>query len=674
MVQRRVKKSEINPATYLENSQNDIEHIPQLTSRAFLLPQTARALSGAFSKSSPWLTTGMISCSVAGAITLIAYRTLTMVPPLINCAALSSPVSDRQALQCAQEAAQSGELSALLSGLALLGEWTAEDPLYAEAQKWLQKWSESVLTVANQNIKAGNLQKAIELAAQIPESSPAYVNAQAALMHWRQANQQIEAITAEVHEAMKWQDWDLASEKISALNALNNAPGRSSRVSVLLQQLAAEKQGRRHISQARELAQTNDPQQLSAAVKLLGQLNPETDAWADVQPELNQWGKTLLAFGAEQWRQGNLDEALAIAEQIAFIHSVSREARHLKHLSQAGKLAIATANSGRPSPIHLFNLMEAMAAARQIPPDSQFYPQAQANLQNWAVHLQDVTHLQIAQLSASLELPTSFDFAIGLAQQIAPDRPRRLQAQTLIAHWRTEIERLEDRHYLVRAQKLAEPGTIPSLQAAIAEAGKVSIGRPLRQDAQAMIYDWNQEIEAIVDQPFLTLAQTLAKQGKLRDAIETAAAILPGRALHPQAQVAMQDWRRQIRNRQRARRQAGSGRVNPPNNASNRNGNRNNATNSPAIEATPNSNGLPTSAIELTGESSQESGGATPTIESLLQSLPANTSPPSSLEISPPIEASPSPVEESAPLIPATPSPALIEAPTTTIEFTPPRD
>ena len=663
MVQRRVNKSEINPVNHLEPLQNDAEHIPQyledaqtdpeiipqLASKSVFLPQTVRALLAGVSKSSPWLIMGMVSCSLAGVVTLFAYWTLTRVPPSTNCSAMPSLVSDRQVLQCAQEAAQSGELSALLSGLTLLGEWTDEDPLYDEAQAWLQKWSESVLAIAHQQSKAGYVQRAIELVVQIPESSPTYAAAQAVLTDWRQAGDQIEVITADVHEAMKQQDWALASEQIAALNALSNAPGRSQRVTVLLQQLADEKQGRRQIAKARKLAQTGDLQQLRAAVEQMGQINPETDAWADIQTELNQWGETLFDIGAAQWGQGNSEEALGIAEQIVFIQSVSQEARHLMRLSQADILVIAATDSLHPSPIHLFNLMEAVAAVRQISPDSQFYSQAQGNLQNWQRQLQDIAHLQIAQLSASLGAPTSFNLAIGLAAQIAPDRPQRWQAQTLIDHWRHEIERLDDRPYLLRAQNLAEPGTIPALQAAIAEAGKVLLGRPARKDAQAMIYDWNQEIETIEDQPVLTQAQMLARQGKLLSAIQTAAEIQSGRALHPQAQAAIQDWRRQVANRQGARRQARQKRANTRNNAANRgNRNRNRAVQSPVVETTPvgNPSGGGTAVPSA-------AGGATPTLDSLLQSLPANASPPSLpailLPSAPPPPASPSPTPTATP-------------------------
>ena len=666
MVQRRFNNSEVNPVTHLEPLQNDAEHIPQyleqaqtdpeilpqFASRKLLLPQTARALLDGISKPSPWLIMGLVSCSLAGAITLIAYWNLTRVPPSANCTSMASLASDRQVLQCAQEAAQSGELSALLSGLALLGEWTEEDPLYAEAQEWLQKWSESVLAIANQKIKAGQVQRAIELVVQIPESSPTYAAAQAALADWRQADKEIEVITAEVHEAMKRQDWTLASERIADIDALKNAPGRSQRVTVLLQQLADEKQGRRRIAKARELAQTNDLQNLRAAVEQIGRINPETDAWADIQTELNQWGKTLLDFGAAQWRQGSFEDALAIAEQIVFIHDVSQEARQLMRLSQADILAASATDSLHPSPIHLLNLMEALAAVHQISPDSQFYTQAQTSLQNWQDQFQDVVHLQIAQFSASLGSPTSFNLAIGVAKQIAPDRPRRSQAQTLIDHWRTDIERLKDRPYLLRAQELAEPGTIPALQAAIAEASKVVLGRPSRKDAQAMIYDWSQEIETIEDQPLLTQAQTFAQQGKLLSAIQAAAKIQPGRALHPQAQASIQDWRRQVANRQQASRQARRRRTNTRNNAANRgNQNRDRASQSPTAGTSPNLN--PGSGATATP--TPASAGATPTLDSLLQSLPANTSPPSLPEILSPSAPPSSPA--SSPTPPEAPTP-----------------
>ncbi|NET36598.1 MAG: hypothetical protein F6K19_31985, partial [Cyanothece sp. SIO1E1] len=174
----------------------------------------------------------------------------------------------------------------------------------------------------------------------------------------------------------------------------------------------------------------------------------------------------------------------------------------------------------------------------------------------WELQLQDVTRLQLAQTTANLNLRSAFKWAIAQAQQIEPDRPRRSQAQTLVAHWHQEIERIEDGPYLLQARQLAQSGTISSLQAAITQASQVPMGRALRAEAQGLIYAWNYQIETLEDQPLLDQAWALARQGRRNAAIRQAAKISSGRALYPKASGAISHWRREIRQVQRARERA----------------------------------------------------------------------------------------------------------------------
>jgi hypothetical protein len=131
-----------------------------------------------------------------------------------------------------------------------------------------------------------------------------------------------------------------------------------------------------------------------------------------------------------------------------------------------------------------------------------------------------------------------------LAQGIAPDRPQRVYAQTLIAQWRKEIQQADDLANLTLARQIAKAGTLPYLQAAIAQASQIPVGRELRSHAQAAIYEWKLQIQALEDKPLLDQARTLAKQNKLSAAIQTASKIQPGRILHNDAQTAIQVWTR----------------------------------------------------------------------------------------------------------------------------------
>jgi hypothetical protein len=137
--------------------------------------------------------------------------------------------------------------------------------------------------------------------------------------------------------------------------------------------------------------------------------------------------------------------------------------------------------------------------------------------------------------------------AIEQAQQVTATRPRRLQAQTLAAHWQLEVERIEDRPLILRAQQLADPNSIPALRSAIAEASKVAIGRPRRVEAQTLVADWTNQIERLEDQPILDEARSLGQQGRYSQAIAVASRIRADRTLYSEARSNIRRWRAEIR-------------------------------------------------------------------------------------------------------------------------------
>ena len=196
--------------------------------------------------------------------------------------------------------------------------------------------------------------------------------------------------------------------------------------------------------------------------------------------------------------------------------------------------------------MQLFQLMEAIRAAEKIPADSTFYQTARQSMQTWRAELEDLRTLKFASNVASLRQGWTYDYATQLAWTVDLERPRRLQAQTLIAHWEDEVERIEDRPFLMRANALARKGTIPALQAAITEARNVALGRALRLNAQTDIAAWLDRIEVIQDQPILNAANQLATNDQLREAIAKAEEIQDDRALYEQAQAMVQDWTRTL--------------------------------------------------------------------------------------------------------------------------------
>ncbi|NJR76067.1 MAG: chromosome segregation ATPase, partial [Scytonema sp. CRU_2_7] len=121
------------------------------------------------------------------------------------------------------------------------------------------------------------------------------------------------------------------------------------------------------------------------------------------------------------------------------------------------------------------------------------------------------------------------------------------EAKKEIGGWVAQIQTIQDRPYLDRADQVAMYEDVNSLQTAIAEANRISQGRALHSEARRKIGIWTAKIQRIQDQPYLDQARNLANSGNLPSAIATAQQIASGRALSGEAQAAIDEWQNQIR-------------------------------------------------------------------------------------------------------------------------------
>ncbi|WP_416675332.1 hypothetical protein [Egbenema bharatensis] len=487
----------------------------------------------------------LVSCSLGG-LSAFGFLLLTALPPATDCQNISSISPDIERLQCAQDAARSGELPQLLAGVELVETWTTDHPLYNEANRWMAEWSSSILQIARQRMAQNDLDGALELANRIPDSSPIYAEVQETIAQWQTRWQAGEAIYNQAQEALKQQDWDLAYAKIFDLREHPYSYWSGQQANALSEQVLAEKQARRLLAEAISIAQIERPQQLKAAFERLQPIDRQTHTWAEAQSTLNDWGEVLLQAGYQHWQDQQFQEARSLAELAKLSDFMAPEAENLNKLSQARELAIASGSGWKVGPQHIWRMMEAIAAAQKIPPESRFYDPAQFSLASWQAQLQDMRQLQAAQILASLGNRDAVEMAIEQATQIDSSRPRRLQAQTLIAHWRVEAERLEDQPILQYAQRTAEAGTLQALQAAITQVKQIPLGRVLYGEAQGLSYEWSRKVEVLEDEPFLQMAQSHARQGRLTEAIQAASTIRPERALYRKAQTAIADWQAQL--------------------------------------------------------------------------------------------------------------------------------
>ncbi|HIK27883.1 MAG: hypothetical protein N3E45_12060 [Oscillatoriaceae bacterium SKW80] len=483
---------------------------------------------------------------VFGGTATSAFLWLITMPPPVNCQNITPLSPDMERLHCAQQSAATRKLEKLLEGLNLVKDWPEENPLYSQAAQLRDQWSRSLLELAQQKMDAGDIKSAREIASKIPPNASVYKEGQAVVGVWQNDWERGETIYNKALQALKNQQWQQATAYAQELSRLRNEYWRQQRLTELIKQISAEKEGWRKLREARNLASYETPADLEEAIALIGKISPSTYVYATAKSEMTKWSRKLLAAAAKRLEEKDYEGAIAIAKKIPSESTLYPEAQDFIQLSTANMILPETAVSSMPFAVHIFALMEAQAAARKIEPNRPLYKEAQTKISDWQEQIKDFLQLQVASILANVGQGLTLQLAIDQAQQIGKNRPKRLHAQTLIAQWRKELAVAQDRPFIVSAQMLAAKETPEGLRSALAQARQVAPGRPLRLEAQTLIASWNKRVEILEDQPILDEAKSLAKQGELKKAILTAEKIKPNRALYAQAQQAIADWTYQI--------------------------------------------------------------------------------------------------------------------------------
>jgi hypothetical protein len=466
---------------------------------------------------------------------------LTRIPPLPDCEKITKMSGDRDRLICAQTEMRAGSAKNLIQAVQLTASFPDTHLLYADAYPILLESSERLLKKATEKMHEGDLPTAIEWASQIPVNTPLREQAQAEIWNWQQEWKRGEEITGLIEQVIAARDWATADNHLQTLKLLTSDYWVGKHHDELLQAKELEQTAWVQIEQARGLANTGDPENIGQALVIAQRVNLTSQAWQDAQEDIDRWGQNMLLYSFQRWEVGDVEGAIAAAQKLPPDPDLAPEAQDLIRFSHAKQLADSVKQND-PNAMHLFKLMEAIGAAESISPDSTFYEAAQQFAQTWKAELADLRVLNFAKDVASLRQAWAYEYASQLAWTVELERPRRLQAQTMIAYWEDEVERIADRPILLRANALAKKATIPALQAAITEARNIPLGRALRIDAQTAIAAWTDQIEIIQDQPILNEANTLATQNKLKEAIAAAQQIPDDRALFEQAQTMIKEW------------------------------------------------------------------------------------------------------------------------------------
>jgi soluble cytochrome b562 len=475
-----------------------------------------------------------------------ALMWLLKTPPPPNCQQEAPLVSDGEKLYCLQQAANSGKLDKILQALAFVQSWSAENPLYNQAQQLKEEWSKSLLHLASNKIEQGDLQGALQIVAKIPKDIPFYKGeVEPTIAGWRNNWDEGQKIYDKAIQALKDQNLRKASDYVQALFQLNNVFWGRKRFNELVEQIALEKQGWQRLNEAKALANSGRPDKLGEAIALANQIPKNLYARKEADAEMLNWSRTLIKIATQRLNAKDIGGAIDAANYIPSYSLLYAEAQDLMQL---GRAQAVTWNQSITTPIyeHIFNLLEGQAAAGQIVPGRPLYQQAQTQIQNLQTQYPDLLRLQMANAIANIGQPFTFQWAIEQAQMVSPKAPRRIHAQTMVAIWRKEILRLEDQPYLLSARQLAQKQTVVDFQKAISQASLIRPGRPLHIEAQTDIAQWRKQIEIVEDQPLLNDAIAFAQQGNLNAAVDKASKIKRGRSLYQEAQAKTTEWVTQL--------------------------------------------------------------------------------------------------------------------------------
>jgi soluble cytochrome b562 len=167
------------------------------------------------------------------------------------------------------------------------------------------------------------------------------------------------------------------------------------------------------------------------------------------------------------------------------------------------------------------------------------YSDAQSWITRWQEGLGQVAILERARTLASSGQAEDLRLAIATAREIPTNNALWERAEGEINRWSTQLDTEQDRPILARARDLANQG---DLEAAIATASQIQTTRPLYDEAQRQIVQWQGSIARQGDTPTLARARGLADSGNIDAAIAAAQEITYDSPLYEEAQAAIGDW------------------------------------------------------------------------------------------------------------------------------------
>lgn len=466
-----------------------------------------------------------------------AVTSLFRMPNLPNCRAIFWPTASAAVrLQCAESYAAQDSVDFLLEAIALVEKLPDDHPLRAEIDAKVEGWSTKILAKADDLFHQGELEAAITTAQKIPSDTAAADQVETNIRRWQRVWGEGAEIFEQAKEKLVEGEFKDAFGLSVRLLDVSNDYWSDTKYAELTKLIGMAREDSRKLGKIESLVNKGTIDSFKEALKLIASIQSESVLYDEAQDVKKSIAKDMLRVAENFLARQQLPQAEEILAAIPRNEGFDQEITDFQVFTEAYRRAWSGDALGLDAAI---TRLQSMGRERPL------YDRAQTLIGQWRAEIRALAQLDVARQIAAQGNVNDLRLAINEARQIGSDNPRWQEVSTQIDQWKERVETTEDMPTLTRADQLASVGTPEALRQAIQEARRIRPGRALTDEAEERIEGWQGRIEAIEDRPLLEQARQIAASGDLTSAIAMASRISPGRSLYQEAQNNLTIWRDQ---------------------------------------------------------------------------------------------------------------------------------
>jgi hypothetical protein len=476
----------------------------------------------------------VVSLMLSVGMGFVAISSLLNLTSQSNCSKIFWPTaSANDRFFCAQEAASKRTADDLLRAIELVNALPQDHPMRPRINGQIEQWAQDMLRLGNSSFQEGKLQEAIAIARKVPQNVPAYPMVEKQIEKWQSSWKDAEKIYGTAENHLRKEEWVLAFREATLLLDTGNTFWESTKYEQLTKAIQATKAEGNKLIKARNTAEEGGVDNLVTGIKLAQGIDQKSYLYQAANKLIGELSKKIFDIAQKRLDSGDWQPAIAIANKIPDGGNLQEQVKDLNELANA---------TGQASTGQIDGLSKAIAIAQKLDSNRPFYKKSQDLITRWQQEIADVKTLDLAGKLAAPGGVKDLRAAIAQLQTVPESNPRSTEARSQISRFSRQIEQIEDSPFLQKANDLANTGDPNALEAAVDQARRIGQGRALYGEAQTKIQAWVERRQRLQDQPFFDKAQQLAASGNLAGAIDMARRIRPGRVLYEQARSSIRTW------------------------------------------------------------------------------------------------------------------------------------